>query len=200
MSRGYCICRFRPSTTSPAVVRSPHAGLGGHGGSSDPGSRSCCARDPARERACSSWDDLGRLRPPAPSAWSVCLGFGAWSGWRRDGQDGRCRTSWSTRGGRRGRQERAVRPCQRQPRRGDLDGHKSDAIMRTSPDGISAYERQNRGEPGRRLSAVRISWLHPIRGAAPGARPKWPAAAKRKRRERLPLSDVSSYTDDYEHV
>jgi hypothetical protein len=49
------------------------------------------------------------------------------------GQNRRYRTSLRNRGGRSASQGRAVRPCRRQPRRGDLDGCEAAAIMRTSP-------------------------------------------------------------------
>jgi hypothetical protein len=63
------------------------------------------------------------------------------------GQNRRYRTSLRNRGGRSASQGRAVRPCRRQPRRGDLDGCEADAMMQTSPVaqllsrfGVIAYE------------------------------------------------------------
>lgn len=60
-------------------------------------------------------------------------GFEDVRGEGRSGSGRVCRTSLRNRVVRSGSQGRAARPCRRQPRRGDLDGRESDAIMWTSP-------------------------------------------------------------------
>jgi hypothetical protein len=69
---------------------------------------------------------------------------------------GRYRTSWPTCGGRSGRQGRAVRPCRRQPQRGDLDGRETDATICPSPEAnpLDQVDR-NPGQQGRRFAESR---------------------------------------------
>jgi hypothetical protein len=74
-------------------------------------------------------DISGHLGRSAPSAWSVCLSVRGTR--QRAGGSHADLAAISRRGG--VGQGKAVRPCRRQPRRGDLDRSRRDATITASP-------------------------------------------------------------------